>query len=131
MSTDNRRSYHSVRSGANQLRLCLFFGCPGNDVDIWIQISSSQYHINIICIIGQTRCETTSVFNSSVAQAFLQCGITNENSNARIHQERYFLWVALENEQRLIASLKTADKMRTNSPSTANDKMISKFAHLA
>src|SRR5262245_60312138 len=124
MTPDYRWSDDAISSRSDEFGLSLFFGRSSYDVNSRIQSSCCQSHINVIGIVRQTRGQTFRMFNPSFPQTLFQGGISHEHCYAKIEQLGNFLFVALDDDERILATTKAANQMRANPAGTTDDKMI-------
>src|SRR6266404_1078888 len=129
MAADNCRRDHTVRSGPNKFGLSLFFRSPRDDMKAGVQIASCQNHVDVVSIVWQTGSKPTGVFYPGFAQGFFKRSVAHQNCYSQIRQLRYLLRISFDNYECVFTSQQTAHQMRSDPACTADDKMISEFAH--
>src|SRR5215467_7305855 len=125
MSANNGGRNDSVRTSPYELGLRLLFCGTSNDVQVWIQISGRQDHVDVIRVVWKTSRETTRMIYTSLMQCLLKRSIPHEYRHVHVHQLCYLLWIFLDDQKQIIIALQAADQMPSDSPGTADDKMIS------
>src|ERR1051326_1892714 len=131
MSADYRRRHDAIRARANQLTFSRFFSRPGDDVDIRIQIASSQNYVNVIGIIGQTTGETARMLYACFDQTLFERRISDEHCDTGIHQCLDLRLIAFDHKKDAIYSSQASYQMRSDSSGAADDEMVSQFAHFS
>src|ERR1051326_2640817 len=131
MSADDRWRHYAICARANQFAFGRFFGCPCNDVDIRVQIASSQYYVNVICVIGQTTGETACMLHASFNQTLLERRISDEHCDTCVHQCLDLSLIAFDPNKEAVDSSQASYQVRSDSPGAADNKMVSQFAHFS